>query len=153
MEQRAAAVPQQLNRIPSQQMVGQSMQQESNITETPLLMNLLSANSNQQQQISNNGMPPQVQPSLHQPQQINPGMMRYPTQQLQSPMYLGPQQSPQYMQGKQARIDSISIFISGRMQGHPMMMSQQMASASGMPGQNPQFNGPPAMPPPVAQVN
>lgn len=105
MEQRtasAAAVPHQLSRIPSQQLAGQSMQQEpgTSVTETPLLMNLLSSNNNNSQQMNpNNGMPPQQQPPSYQQQQANP-MMRYPSQQqLQSPMYPGAQQSPQYMQG------------------------------------------------------
>lgn len=37
------------------------------------------------------------------------------------------------------------------MQGHPMMMQQQMAPNSGMPGQHPQ-QMPQQMPPPTAQV-
>jgi hypothetical protein len=94
MEQRSAA-PQQLSRLPPQQLAPQQMEPGSSVsTESPLLMNLLSSNNNTSQPPMNvgNGMPGQ-HPNM------NPGMMRYPQQQMQSPMYTA-QQSPQYMQGK-----------------------------------------------------
>lgn len=95
MEQRTA-IPQQISRLPPQQLAPQQMEQNSSVsTESPLLMNLLSSNnSNQAQMNAGNGMPGH-------PQQMNAAMMRYPPQQqqMQSPMYAA-QQSPQYMQGK-----------------------------------------------------
>ncbi|KAI6225769.1 hypothetical protein M3Y95_00732000 [Aphelenchoides besseyi] len=138
MEQRSMAPHQQPGIQMQQGRIDQMMQEpgtSGSCNDTPLLMNLLSNNS--QMNSTGNGMVNQQTNPAH--QQMNP-IMRYPQPQAnqQAQMYPGTQQSPHYMQQGNAmaarmmpnnhQMQAMMMQQSGQQMAHA---AQQMAPATG----------------------